>query len=173
MKAWRSPMRSPSTSSRPSTTCRTRQGRRNRRSLIRVLVVHRRDGPVPRAAVLFEQFLSRGNSSRDDLLQRAQITRLVAAVVIEPLAPDQSLLGERKRFPGDVEQRTVADRSLETLLRHIVAQLLALVGGPILHDVPASIEVGIVVNQPDPICRQRRQPPPWSAVRAAHLDVAL
>ena len=62
------------------------------------LFVNRLDRTVPGAVVLAEQFLSRRDAARNDLLQRPQVAGLVASVVIETLAADQALFGKRQRL---------------------------------------------------------------------------
>ena len=99
-KASRSPTRSPSTSSRRSTICRRRHRRRSRRAaLVRVFVEHRLDRAVPRPVVLLQQLLGRRDAARDDLLQRPQIARLVAAVAVEPLAPRAARFAPARSSP--------------------------------------------------------------------------
>ena len=66
-----------------------------------------------------------------------------------------------------------ADLRLEAEPRNVVAQLLPLLRGPALHELPAGIERGIVIKETDPIGRQRRNPPPRSTIGAAHLEIAL
>src|ERR1043165_9718906 len=76
---------------------------------IRVFVEHRLDRFLPRPVVLLQQFLRRRDAARDELLQRPQIARLVAPVVIEPRPPLQAGFRQPHAFARQVEHSPVAD----------------------------------------------------------------
>src|SRR5215203_5893527 len=115
-------VRRPSFETRPAGAPQDEAERRP--TLIRILVENRLDRALPLPAILFEQLFGRRDAARHDLLQRPQVTRLVAAVAVEPLAADQSLLGETQQLQGDVEQRLMADRRAKAEPRHVIAQFL-------------------------------------------------
>src|SRR5262249_15515562 len=139
----------------------------------RVFAVDRRDQAAPGSAKLLQQFLGRRAALLDHLVEWREMPALVAAGRIEPVAPAQARMRERDAFARELGYQAPPDLRLEAELRHVVAQLLALFGAPVLDDVPGRIEAGGVVEQPDPERRQRRQAPPRAAVGAAHLEVAL
>src|SRR5262245_29111862 len=99
--------------------------------------------------------------------------RLVVADPIVATAPREPLLGEPQRRLGEIEQAALPDAGLEAELRHLVAQRLALLRGPVLDQIPSRIERSLIIEEPDPESRTGRQAPPWSAVGAAHLEIAL
>ena len=144
-----------------------------RRLLIRVFGEHRRDAAAPGAVKFLQQLLGRCDAAGDELLQRTQITRLVVAVGIEPGAARQSLARQPQRNGREIEHALAADLRLEAEPRHVVAQLLPFVRGPVLHDLPAGVERRVVIENADPVGRQRRQPPPGAAVGAAHFEITL
>ena len=80
---------------------------------------------------LFQHLLGRRASGIDDPLQRLEMTGLVAAEVIEPAAPAQAGMRQRQAFPGDLEQIAIPDPGLEAETRHVVAQRLTLLRGPV------------------------------------------
>src|SRR5262245_5065948 len=64
--------------------------RRIAASSVGVFVEHRLDRALPRPVILLEQLLGRRDAAREELLQRPQITGLVAPVVVEPRTPLQA-----------------------------------------------------------------------------------
>src|SRR5215208_5695051 len=91
----------------------------HRRSSVRILAEHRLDRPIPGAVEFFQQLLRRRDASRDEIIERHQIARLVAPFTVEPLAARQARTRERKALLGEVEHRAVADRRAKTLARDI------------------------------------------------------
>ena len=65
------------------------------------------------------------DAAGDDLLERAQIAGLVAAVAVETRAARQPAPRHAERLLGQCEHVGVADRGTEAALRHLVAQVLA------------------------------------------------
>ena len=59
------------------------------------------------------------------------------------------------------------------MLRHAVAQCMALGQGEVTHQVPRSVQRSVVVQQPDPERRQRTQAAPRTTIGAAHFQVLL
>src|SRR5262249_12095589 len=134
---------------------------------------NRIDRATPLAVELLQQFLGRRDAARDRFLERAQIARLVATIAVEQLAARKPARSEMQCFLRERKQIDVADLRLEAEFRNIVAQLLPLLRGPVLHQIPAGIERIVVVKQTDPEGSERRQPPPWATIGAAHLEVTL
>src|SRR5437773_565159 len=99
--------------------------------------------------------------------------RLVMTGPIVPAAARQPLLGKPQRRLGEIEHAALPDAGLEAELRHLVAQRLALLGGPVFHQIPRRIKRSLVVEKPDPEGREGRQPPPRPTVGAAHLEITL
>ena len=54
---------------------------------------------------------------------------------------------------------------------HVIAQRLALLRRPVLHQVPGGIERGLLVQQPHPQGRQCAEPAPRAGIRAALLEL--
>src|SRR5262245_65022673 len=98
---------------------------------------------------------------------------LVMAGAIVPAAARQPLLGESERSVGKIEHAALPDAGLEAEFRHLVAQPLALLGGPVLDQAPGRVERSLIVEEPDPERRESRQPSPRAAVGATHLQIAL
>src|SRR5262249_40561067 len=109
----------------------------------------------------------------DDAVERLQMAGLVPPGMVDAGAAAQAGMRQCQTFPGDLEQIAIADPRLEAQPRYVVAQPLPLMGVPVLGDVPGSIEAHVVIEQADPERWQRRQPTPRTAVRAAHLEIAL
>src|SRR5262245_13579610 len=99
--------------------------------------------------------------------------RLVMTGRIVPAAAREPLLGKPQRRLGEIENAALPDAGLEAELRRLVAQRLALLRGPVLDQIPSRIERSLIIEEPDPESRTGRQAPPWSAVSAAHLEIAL
>src|SRR5262249_16826191 len=142
-------------------------------TLQRVLVVDRRDRAAPGPMEFRQQLLGRGAAARDELVERIEMARLVAALRIEAAAALEPLVGDREGLRRQIEQTAPADRRAKPQPRHVVAQLLPLLGGPVLDDVPGGVERSIVVEQSDPERRQRRQAQPTAGGGAGHLEVAV
>src|SRR3546814_16804157 len=64
-------------------------------------------------------------------------------------------------------------QGLEAELGYRVAELLALLQGPVLHLVPGGIERGLIVKQADSQGGERADAGPWAAVGAAHPPETL
>ena len=62
----------------------------------------------------------------EDPLQRLEVAALVAAEMIDAVAPPQARMRQLQAFPGDLEQIAVPDPGLEAETRHVVAQRLTL-----------------------------------------------
>src|SRR5215510_14289516 len=101
-------------------------------ALVSVIPINRVDRAVPRPVEFLQQLLGRGNATRDEFLHRPEIMRLVMAGAIVPATARQPLLGEPERRLGKIEHAALSDAGLEAELRHLVAQPLALGGGPVL-----------------------------------------
>src|SRR6185312_4393011 len=107
---------------------------------IRIFREQRIDRAVPLVEILLEQLLGRRDAARDALFQRPQVTRFVAAVAVEALALLQAAPREAQRLLRQSEHVDLADLGAEAALRHFVAQLLPLLRGPVLDDLPARVE---------------------------------
>src|ERR1700694_191259 len=110
-------------------------------------------GAVPGTVIFFEQFIGGGDAALDEGLDRLEIAGLVAALGIAPGAALKPGARERETFPREIERGSAADRRLEAEPRHIVAQVLPLLGRPGLDQVPRGIERSLIVQQSDPECR--------------------
>src|SRR5882757_9614988 len=119
-----------------------------------VLLIRRFHRTVPGAVELLQHLLRRRAAGFDDALQRLEEAALVAAEMVDAAAPPQAGMRQHQALLGDLEQIAVLDPRLEPETRHVVAQRLALRRAPVPDDVPGAIEAGIVVEQPDPECRQ-------------------
>src|SRR3954447_25017067 len=128
---------------------------------------------LPGTVELFKHLLGRRPAGIDDAVERLQMPRLVAAERVDAAATPQPGMCQDEAFLGDFEEIAVPDPRLEAEARHVVAQGLALMRAPMLHHIPRGIERHIVIEQPDPERRQRRQPAPRAAIGAAHLEIAL
>src|SRR5262249_58149488 len=140
---------------------------------IRIFGEDRLDAAVPGAVKLFQELFGRRDTARDVFLDRTQIASLVLAASVQPPTPRKSLLCQRDRRLSQVQHVVPRDPSREAYLRHIVAQFLALLGSPILDEIPGSLEGVVIVENPGPVGWQSRQPAPRTAVRATHFEIAL
>src|SRR5580704_154631 len=131
------------------------------------------DRTGPRAVIFPQQLLGSGLAALHDLLERRKVARLVGAVGVEVLSLREPRASERQGFAGKRAHIAAADRRREGKAWHRVAQRLPLLGGPRLDDVPGSVEAGLIIEEADPERRDRRQAPPWAAVRSAHLQITL
>src|SRR6185312_14272270 len=141
--------------------------------LKRIFGIGRLDRTAPGTVEFIQQLFGRRAPAIDDAIERLEMAGLVAAEMIDAVAPAQTRMREHEAFLGDLEQIAVLDPRLEAKARHLVAQGLAFFRGPVLCDVPGRIEARIIVEQPDPERRQRGQPAPWPAVRPPHFQIAL
>ena len=84
---------------------------------------------APRPVEFLQQFLGRRDAARDDLFERPQIARLVAAVAIEPLAraPARCAQASARLLRQIVSTLRLPICGLEAEPRHVIAQLLPLV----------------------------------------------
>ena len=98
---------------------------------------------------------------------------LVLAVGIDPGPALQAVLGDLQDPVREIAHRAAAERRLQTLARHRIAQLGPLGVAPVLDQVPGRVQGRRVVEQSDPERRQGAEPAPGPAVRPAHLEKAL
>src|SRR5579859_6874230 len=106
------------------------------RPSIRLLAIDRFDRPVPGAVEFVQQILGRSFAPREPLIQNIEIAALVAAGCVEPVAAGQTGAGHFETIGGKLANAAAADFGGEAKLRHLVAQLLALRGAPVLDHVP-------------------------------------
>ena len=99
--------------------------------------------------------------------------RLVLAGEIAAGASVQPLTGDVEDFESDVAHRAAAVRRIEAHARHIVQHCLALGLGPVGDQIARRIERRAIIQQPQPERRQCAEPPPGSAIGAAHLEKRL
>src|SRR5690606_19831956 len=85
---------------------------------------------APRAVVEFEQFLGRGAARRYDVLHGAEEHFLGLAGDVLHVAGPEAGPRDLQQFRRDVAHRAFAERRGKRGARHLVAQRLALVGGP-------------------------------------------
>ena len=62
---------------------------------------------------------------------------------------------------------------MQRLARHGIAQRLAFLCRPVLHQIPCGIERGLVVEQAHEQRRQRAEPAPGAGIAAAHFEIFL
>src|SRR5262249_14885271 len=93
------------------------------------------------------------NTARDIFLIRAKMAFLFRAATARPPRPAKSLLRQHHRCLGEMQHVLPRDPSREAQLRHVIAQLLALLGSPILDHIPGSVERVVVVEKSGPIRR--------------------
>src|SRR5262245_14784836 len=86
---------------------------------------HRLHGAAPRAVEFLDQFLGRGRAARDDVVERLEMTALVATADVDAPAAREALVRERQAVAREIAYDTAADRCLEAEPRHVVTQLLA------------------------------------------------
>src|SRR5262249_14143482 len=134
---------------------------------VRLVGEHRVDRSAPRAVELLDQVLGRGDAALDDIVQGVEMALLVASAHVETRAPLQTLVGDGKTFARELARAAAADGGAQGLFRNGVAQLLALLGGPGLGQVPGGVERAVVVEEPYPEGRQRREPAPRTGIGAA------
>ena len=75
--------------------------------------------------------------------------------------------------PVTYEWRDAGNRRIEGKARHRIAQGLALLHGPVLHEVPRGIERGVVIEQADPQSGEGANAIPRAAICAAHFQEAF
>src|SRR6267378_2120140 len=83
------------------------------RTSVGVFRKNRLDRLFPTAVVFFEQLLRRRDAAGREFIQRSEVSRLVAAVMIEPLAARKAGMRQRQRLLGKIEHRAPADPRLE------------------------------------------------------------
>src|SRR5262249_50580303 len=122
---------------------------------IRVFGEHRLDRTAPWAVEFLQQLLGRRHPAFDIVLNRLEVPGLVALIPIEALAPRQALARQFQTVARDLVRAAPGNARLEAGARHLIAQLLTLLGGPALDHVPRGFERIVVVEQADPQRRQR------------------
>src|SRR6478672_9545593 len=115
-------------------------------SLIRVFLEQRLHRLAPVVEILLQQFLRRRDAARDRLFQWPQVTRLVAAVAVEPRPPLEAGRRQPQRLLRQREYVAAADLGAEAALRHLVAQGLALLRAPAFDHVAAGVERRLIVE---------------------------
>jgi hypothetical protein len=86
-----------------------------------------------------QQFLGRRDPTRNKFLNRPQVPRLVMSPVVDAPAPREPALGHRQRRLRQGEYAALSQACLEAKPRDFVPQLLALLGRPVLHQVPGCV----------------------------------
>src|ERR1700722_6563034 len=113
---------------------------------VRVFGINRIDRAAPRAMVFRQQLLGRRGAARQAILQHFEVARLVAAVDVAMLAARQPGARPFEGVGGELEHGAAANFGGEALPRHGVAEVLPLVGGPVLDQVPRRVEARVVVK---------------------------
>mmetsp|Transcript_10244 Transcript_10244/g.41389 ORF Transcript_10244/g.41389 Transcript_10244/m.41389 type:complete len:302 (-) Transcript_10244:574-1479(-) len=131
------------------------------------LLVHPVDVHAPLVHVRIQQLVRLRLSARRHLHQAVHEVLLVAP------PPSQTLLRDSHHLHRDVLHRTVPELRLKPVLRHRLAQVLALLRRPVRHERLRVCQRGLVVEQTDPHRGERANVTPRPAVRAAHLHVPL
>src|SRR5271166_1778544 len=104
---------------------------------------------MPVVGVFAEELLRGGEAARDIVPDRREIAPLVAAAAIEPATPCEPLLRERQGRLGEIEHAPPRDTCGEALLRHVIAQGLARLRAPALHQIPGGIERNVIIEKAD------------------------
>src|SRR3546814_19157804 len=79
-----------------------------------------------------------------------QEMRLLVAEVILPCTPLQTVAGDREHPCREVLHGAVAERRLQRMPGHAVAEARQLLRRPALAEIPGRVERRVVVEQPDP-----------------------
>src|SRR5438552_2757421 len=101
-------------------------------SSICTLREYRLDRFFPRSVISLQQHLRRRRAARDDLLHRFEIMRLVAVIAVAEIAPLQPRLAQCEAFLREIEHHAPADLRRKPGARYVIAQLLPLLGTPVL-----------------------------------------
>src|SRR5437660_11650418 len=93
------------------------------KGLISIFLVNRIDRALPWPVEFLQQLLGRGDSARNEFLNRPQIACLVVAGPVMLAALRQPLLGKLQCLLGEIEHAPLPDLCLAALPRHLIAQL--------------------------------------------------
>ena len=115
----------------------------------------------------------RGLVGLHDLDHRFEEDAFVGAVLVQTGAALEAVAGDLQRLLGEVAHAAVAERQLQRMLRHAVAQGVTLFAAEVLDQIPRGVQRLVVVQQADPERGQRAQPVPRAAIGAAHFQVLL
>src|SRR5206468_8257918 len=99
--------------------------------LKRVFLIDGLHGTTPLAIEFVQHFFRRRAARFEDALQRFEVAALVAAGVIDAVAPPQAGMRQLQALPGDLKQIAIPDPGLEAEARHVVTQCLTLGRGPV------------------------------------------
>src|SRR3546814_9870094 len=98
-----------------------------------------------------EQLFGGGEAAREDLAQGVEEARFIVAGGVEMGARLEAGFGDGEDALAELAQSLAPGRQgLEAELGYRVAELLALLQGPVLHLVPGGIERGRIVQEADP-----------------------
>ena len=127
---------------------------------------------APLAVEFLQQFFGRRDAAGDRFFQRPQIARLIAAIAVDLCAV--SVRGSKAQCSQcQSEHIAIANFRLESQARHVVSKFLPLFYRPRLDHVPTSVERIVIVEQPNPIGRERGQSSPGTSVGSAHFKVTF
>ncbi len=119
----------------------------------------------------FQLALGGGLVGVRELDQRFEEDGFARAGGVEAIAAREAIAGNLQRFERQFAHRAVAEWKFQRVLRHAVAQGVALGQREVLDQIPGRIEAGLIVEQADPERRQRAQAIPRPAVGAAHFQI--
>src|SRR5262245_1459592 len=140
---------------------------------ISLVGVNRIDRTAPLAVIFVEQVLRRRAASRDALVERIEIARLVLAGAVEALAPLQPGASELQDFHREVAHRAAGNDGAKRQFRHRIAETLPFVGIPRLDQIPSRIQRNLVVENTGPKSRQGQQIRQSAGIGAAHFEITL
>ena len=103
----------------------------------------------PFAVVLIEPALGGSFAEIERFLERGEVDGLVVAVM-ELGATAEAVAGQIDHEPRDIGNRAVTERGVDRGAWHFVAQRLALLVGPVRHQIPGAVERFAVVEQAGP-----------------------
>src|SRR6185369_15588237 len=121
-----------------------------------------------------EQAIGRRNPGCDDFPKGVEETAFIVAGAIEPCPVREAKSRYLQNSAGEVPHRlSVRRHRVERQLRHLVAELLALLDAPVFHQVPGRVERLLVVEEAYPQSREPADSAPAPAIGSAHLEEAL
>src|SRR5690348_17754472 len=105
---------------------------------------------APFALPFGEQLVGWREPAGDGAVERCEVDGLVIALRIELLARAQASMGDLDHVARQIRQRQALELGRKARPRGMTAQIVVVLDGPILDQVPGRIERALLVEQPDP-----------------------
>ena len=134
---------------------------------------HRLDRVAPARVVGADHLFGAGRAARHHFVERVQERGLVETVAVLAGAVLQPEPRDGEDVAPHIAQARAAELRGDALPRHRVPHRLDLRKGPVAGEIRGSVERRLVIEKPDPECRERADAPPRTAIGAAHLQEAL